>query len=482
MAFNSGMFDGDDATVLTETFRRMIPSSRPGGLVAPAALGILLLAACEQVEQVQDHFRDLTPHESYAASLEQAGLDETALGRAWMEAGDRALRTALPVTPPFEEHGFLAPEEPGAIAYRIHVPRGRRLSAAVDLDTDEGTRVFVELFRLASDGEDPARPLVSIDSVPGAFVHEPWRGGDFVLRLQPELLRGGRFHVTIQLEAQLAFPVEGHGVRAIQSVFGVARDGGRREHHGVDIFAPRGTPVLAAAAGTINRVEVTNLGGKVVWLRDPVRNANLYYAHLDSQAVRSGERVEIGDTLGFVGNTGNARTTPPHLHFGVYRRGEGPVDPFPFLDPPPAALRILTADLDRLGTWARVTSEGIRLRASPSLRGEILRELERHTALRVLGGSGEYYRVRLPDGTAGWVAARLTESTDDPVSADVASAEGRILLHPSHDAPVVATVPAGEEVAVYGRYGHYLYVRGREGRAGWIDLPGDDAPAETGAG
>src|SRR5690606_26646928 len=206
MAFNSGMFDGDDATVLTETFRRLTLSLlvRPllaGGRVAPATLG-LLLSACALVEQVQAHFRDLTPHESYAASLEQAGLDDTALGRAWMEAGDRALRTALPVTPPFEEHGFIAPEEPGAIAYRIHVPRGRRLAAAVDLDTDEDTRVFVELFRLASDEEDPARPLVSIDSVPGAFVHEPWRGGDFVLRLQPELLRGGRFHVTIQLEAQ----------------------------------------------------------------------------------------------------------------------------------------------------------------------------------------------------------------------------------------------------------------------------------------
>ena len=93
---------------------------------------------------------------------------------------------------------------------------------------------------------------------------------------------------------------------------------------------------MAAAPGTVTRVNETNLGGKVVWLRDTLGNS-LYYAHLDSQAVSSGMQVNIGDTLGFVGNTGNARTTPPHLHFGVYRRGEGPVDPWWFLHRPRGA-------------------------------------------------------------------------------------------------------------------------------------------------
>jgi hypothetical protein len=100
--------------------------------------------------------------------------------------------------------------------------------------------------------------------------------------------------------------------RDIGSRFGAPRDAGARSHHGIDIFARRGTPVVAAATGVVNRVNVTDIGGKVVWVRDVLGNS-LYYAHLDSQAVSSGMRVNVGDTLGFVGNTGNARTTPPHL-------------------------------------------------------------------------------------------------------------------------------------------------------------------------
>ena len=200
----------------------------PNATIARAAVvGAALLGAsgCEQVEQVQDHFRDLTPYEAYTVSLEAAGLAETALGQAWEHAGDRAIEAPLLVSLPFQEQGYIAPEEPAAMGYRVNIPRGRRLTAEVALDTQEGTRVFVDLFRVAADDEDPARPLISTDSVPGVFTHEPWRGGDFVLRLQPELLRGGRYTVTLRLEAQLAFPVDGHGVRAIQSRFGVDRDG-----------------------------------------------------------------------------------------------------------------------------------------------------------------------------------------------------------------------------------------------------------------
>jgi peptidoglycan LD-endopeptidase LytH len=437
-------------------------------------VGLTGAVGCEQVEQIQDHFRDMTPYEAYQASLERAGLAETALAAAWSEAGAQAVNAPLDVSLPFQEQGYIAPEEPGAMGYRVTIPRGRRLTAEVTLETREGTRVFVDLFRLASDDEDPARPLISTDSVPGTFIHEPWRGGDFVLRLQPELLRGGQYTVTLRLEAQLAFPVEGHGVRAIQSRFGVARDGGRREHHGVDIFAPRGTPVLASSAGVVNRVQDTSIGGKVVWVRDPLRNANLYYAHLDSQAVSAGQEVFPGDTLGFVGNTGNARTTPPHLHFGLYRRGEGPVDPFPFLDPPPTALPALTADVGRLGTWVRIQTDGIRLRTAPSLRSDVLGELEQYTPLRVLGGSGEYYRVRLPDGSQGYVAARLTESVDQPVAEELALGTRTVRVHPSGDAPVMATFPAGSEIPVLGRYEGYLYVRAPSGHGGWVGAESEE--------
>ncbi len=397
-----------------------------------------------------------------------AGLAETALARDWIEAGRTALDGATPVSLPFEEEGFITPEEPGAMAYRITVPRGQKLTASVTLTSDERTRVFVELFRIPTSEGDPLRPVHSFDSVPGVFEHEPWRGGDFVLRLQPELLRGGQYRVTLRLGPQLAFPVDGHGVRAIQSVFGDSRDAGRRSHHGVDIFARRGTPVLAATAGVVNRVDVTNRGGKVVWLRDPIRNANLYYAHLDSQKVADGDRVEPGDTLGFVGNTGNARTTPPHLHFGLYRRGEGPVDPAPFLRPSMETLPVLTVDLARLGAWVRLRNDGIRLRSAPGLRASVVRELGLHTPLRVLGGSGEFYRVRLPDGTQGYVAARLTEPVDQPLASQVVAAAGSVLHRPASEAPIMARLERGTEVPVLGRYGGFLYVRAPQGYTGWL--------------
>jgi murein DD-endopeptidase MepM/ murein hydrolase activator NlpD len=416
------------------------------------ALGV---TACEEIEQVQDRFRDLTPHEAYLASLAVAGLDETALGRDWVAASRVALDDAVSVPLPFQEEGFITPEDPGAMAYRVSVGRGRRLTAEVHLDTEEGTRVFVDLFRLPEDPQDPLRPVLSLDSVPSSLEYEPWRGGDFVLRLQPELLRGGRYRVILRLEAQLAFPVQGY-----------------RSHHGVDIFARRGTPVIAAADGTVRRVEVTNLGGKVVWLRDPARRSSLYYAHLDSQAVRNGQEVSVGDTVGFVGNTGNARTTPPHLHFGIYRRGEGPVDPAPFLGPARGSMADLAVDLGRLGSWVRLRNDGIRLRASPGTRAPVVREMGRYTPLRVLGGSGDWYRVQLPDGGLGYVAARLTEPADQPLETRTAALGAAVLVQPDEAAPVIAQLEAGARVPVLGRYDRYLYVRAPSGHMGWMGADG----------
>ena len=433
--------------------------------VLSASLAVLLVG-CEEVEQLQDRFRDLTPYEAYQESLATAGLDATALGRDWVAAGVDAVQNAAPVSLPFSEEGFITEESPGAVAYRVTIGRGQKLVAEVSLTGEDETRLFVDLFRVAAADDDPPRPVFSSDSLPNTIVHEPWRGGEYVLRVQPELLRGGQFRVELRIDAQLAFPVEGHGMGAVQSVFGVDREGGRRSHEGIDIFARRGTPVLAASAGRVNRVAVTGLGGKVVWVRDPVRGANVYYAHLDSQYVSDGQAVAAGDTLGFVGNSGNARTTPPHLHFGLYRRGEGAVDPAPFLRRPRGEAVALTADLDRLGSWVRLRGEGIRLRSAPD--GPVLRELTEHTPMRVLGGSGEYYRVTLPDGAQGFVAARLTESLDAPLEAQRADVAATLLAGPDRSAPVVAMIDSGAEVPVLGRYAGFLFVEAPDGGRGWL--------------
>jgi len=151
-----------------------------------------------------------------------------------------------------------------------------------------------------------------------------------VLCLQPELERTGQYSLSIAVGPSLGFPVSGTKAKA-GSFWGASRDGGKRNHEGVDIFAPKGTPAVASEEGMITSVREGGIGGKVVWLRPTGKNYTLYYAHLDQQLVQPGQMVKKGDVIGTVGNTGNARTTPAHLHFGIYTFG-GAVDPYPFIN------------------------------------------------------------------------------------------------------------------------------------------------------
>lgn len=132
---------------------------------------------------------------------------------------------------------------------------------------------------------------------------------------------------------QLVFPVTGNKSN-VGSVWGDERDGGRRKHEGIDIFANKGTPVVAISDGYIEFVGNDNIGGKTVTLQPDDYEWEAYYAHLDQQYVINGQYVKKGQLLGTVGNTGNAKTTPPHLHFGIYMPG-GAVDPLPYVKTSP---------------------------------------------------------------------------------------------------------------------------------------------------
>jgi len=439
------------------------------------ALALLPLAACGGVNSALHRAaRPESPHERYARSLRDAGLDATALGRDWLAAAERSLTTATPVALPFREAGYFAESEPRAVAYRVRARRGQRNVAATDAQGYPAARVFVDVFEPPRDSATPPVRLTSADSADGGVVRvafEAGRDGDYVVRVQPELLRGVRYLVTLEATASLAFPVDGRDGRAVRSYFGAVRDGGRRAHQGIDIFAPRGTPVRAAAGGVAN-VGENELGGRVVWVWDPEHDRSLYYAHLDSQAVRTGQVVRTGDTLGWVGNTGNARTTAPHLHFGIYARGEGPVDPYPFVYRPRAEPPAIAADTGRLGTWRRV--EGRRrlsLYAAPAEQAAgltALRELEPRTVMRVEGAAGRYYRVRLPDGTDGYVAASGTSAADTPVERTRPARSAAVRDRPSPVAATLDSVEAGRPVPVLGRFGAYLFVRTPAGRTGWL--------------
>lgn len=132
---------------------------------------------------------------------------------------------------------------------------------------------------------------------------------------------------------RVSVPVQGVRPAALRDSWGGPRSGGRR-HEGIDILAPRGTRVVAAVDGLVWRIGTDRLGGLVVWQLGPGGQMH-YYAHLDRQAVwRPGDRVSIGDTLGYVGTTGNARGGPPHLHYGIYTGRGGAINPFPLLTQP----------------------------------------------------------------------------------------------------------------------------------------------------
>jgi murein DD-endopeptidase MepM/ murein hydrolase activator NlpD len=123
------------------------------------------------------------------------------------------------------------------------------------------------------------------------------------------------------------FPVR--GTHTYANDFGAPRHQGR--HEGIDVIAPRGTPVVAAATGEIERLsrKETGLGGIWIWLRDSAGNTH-YYAHLESIAagLKAGTAVKAGQVIGGVGNTGDARSTLPHLHFELHPNDGPAVNPY----------------------------------------------------------------------------------------------------------------------------------------------------------
>jgi murein DD-endopeptidase MepM/ murein hydrolase activator NlpD len=261
------------------------------------------------------------PHQAHGYELAQTRLQHNAAARDWLAAADAALLQPRAVALP-----YAAQDERisggAALGLEFTVPVGRRIAVTVAGDAAASTELFVDLFRVS-----PTKRERLTGAFPGnrsePFVVDVVEGGNYVLRVQPPLGATASIDVDIATSAMLAFPVVGVGRSAIWSAFGAERDGGRRAHRGVDIFAARGTPVLAATDGWVTRVETTRVGGNVVWMQPLFGNMRVYYAHLHEQWVEPGDFVLAGQPLGSVGNTGNAITTPPHLHFGVYVRQPG---------------------------------------------------------------------------------------------------------------------------------------------------------------
>ena len=425
-----------------------------------AVTACALLAAC--LGDIRDAIEDATPREQYEAALDASGLAGSAAVRDWKAAALYARDSALTLRAPFNESGYFAPERVEARGYLIPVRRGQQLAAQFTLRGARAARLFADLYEVPEAGSTTFDHLASADCGMAELEYEIRRDGSVVLLLPPELLSGGRYEVSVTLEPTLGFPVSGHDPGAIRSRFGADRDAGRRRHEGLDIFAPRGTPVVAAAGGLATWVGTNELGGNVVMVRDRERGEGHYYAHLDTQLVSEGTIVSAGDTLGLVGNTGNARTTPPHLHFGIYARGRGAVDPTPYLVPPDSSAAPPSADPDRLGEWMRLAA---RADLAPAPGADGGRALDAGTVMRAVGATGTWLRVELPDGGTGFVPARQLVAAE-PLAAVAPGAE--VLERPDSLAIVVDTTSESARAEVLGRFLAYDFVRLTDGTPGWI--------------
>jgi len=138
---------------------------------------------------------------------------------------------------------------------------------------------------------------------------------------------------------QIIVPVAGASMGKVEDTFDEAREGGR-VHRAIDILAPRGTPILSADDGRIIRMTTSGLGGIAMYTEDSEGRIVYYYAHMERfrDDMHPGRALAKGDTIGFVGTTGNAPKDTPHLHFQVMRMpADGrywagdPINPYPVL-------------------------------------------------------------------------------------------------------------------------------------------------------
>jgi hypothetical protein len=233
------------------------------------------------------------------------------------------------------------------------------------------------------------------------------------------------------------------------------------------MFAARKTPVVAAANGRVTRVDETTIGGKVVWVKAENRDYTLYYAHLDSQLVKDGDRVQIGDTLGLMGNTGNARTTSPHLHFGVYTFS-GPVDPLPFVNPDQGQPEKIIAPITMVGELGRSISAPTKIFNEPDDNSIPNAEIEPNTLFRIEAASSSWYKMILPDGRQGYVRYRSVDDIEKPLRRLAVKTNLPLLDRPDSLAAKKTSIPSGETVDILANFNDYYFIATRDKINGWI--------------
>lgn len=362
---------------------------------------ILTIYGCSQINKASDFITNPTAKEKYQRDYNIS--DE--LFKLWETQLAVAFQDSIQIDLPYTENGKFKPRSFQIYSYEIELKPGEILSFQAETDSVKDL-VFIELYERTDDSIPKFEKVETVNFQKKQFNFEPEDAGNYKLVIQPEIEANTPFSFRIKKNPAYIFPVLATKNEAIQSYWGAVRDGGARSHEGIDIFAKRGTPVLAATNGRITYTGEKGLGGKQVWLRDNQRNQSLYYAHLDSIHPIS-ENVKTGDTLGYVGNTGNARTTPPHLHFGIYKSYRGAINPLNFVFQIPE-LTIEDITEESLPDKLVIISNRANLRNRPGTNNsEILKTLVSRDTLNFMGKTKEWYHVRTRDNKAMYIHQSL---------------------------------------------------------------------------
>ncbi|MFT4568410.1 MAG: murein DD-endopeptidase MepM/ murein hydrolase activator NlpD [Saprospiraceae bacterium] len=362
------------------------------GLIVMTIFILIPNACTERPVLIPEEVPDLSFREHYEQTLAQDSSYSIQARQLWLQQGRDALLDNSRVLIPYQEQ---------SIAHSKHSAYGLQVEAhlgeQIDIYVEGSSQVLVDVWK-----HDDIWNLLYADAAYSDSIHVPVdQSGIYQVRVQTLLSETAPFKLRITKSPQNLMPVVGADNEDAWSRFGDPRDAGKRKHEGVDIFKRRGTPIIASSSGMITTVRDEGLGGKQIWVRDERLPINHYYAHLDSQYVSEGTFVTRGDTIGTVGNTGNARTTRPHLHYGMYMGDQGAVDPFPFFGTQRKVRRFRTYRDTLPETWAGPIQHPIRM--SPSSKGPIVFEGTPEAPIYVLGWTNYWWHLRLSDGRTGYM-------------------------------------------------------------------------------
>lgn len=354
----------------------------------------LVLLSCDEIRTATDVVTKPTGREVYYRSFD----DTDSLLIQFKKTFGRAFQDSLLVSLPYAETGIFSSTRMHAYSYDVQLREGQELVVSVEKQPDSAV-VLMELFKKTSDSITSYELLTSSQPNQSELTHIIESYGDYKIIVQPAMSLPASFQLKVYTKPTYAFPVSGAGNKNVQSFWADSRDGGKRSHEGIDIFADKGTPLIAITDGRISATPDRGRGGKQVWLRDGFFGKTIYYAHLDSIAVTKGQRVQVGDTVGFVGNTGNAKTTPPHLHFGIYKGATGAVDPYPYIK----YTEIPEIKEENTVVMARVKRNKTDLYQGPSSGLASVRSLSKNDTVYVLGQYASWFHIATKDSLKGFM-------------------------------------------------------------------------------